>query len=72
MENTQVSRTRPLPTEQMSEIQFRRAAGLCLLCGVARATNQNAVQPEQTCDQCERNYMRRINQYLAKIWKVAA
>lgn len=68
MEKTQATRTKPpLPTEQMSELSFRRLAGLCQYCGVARETD-----PEKhTCDICENAQMQKENRYLNRRYRAA-
>lgn len=59
MENAQSSQRKPpLPTNRITELEFRRIAGLCLQCGVARATN------DDICDVCENIQLNRLNRYL--------
>lgn len=48
MVNTQGSPAKkPLATAQISEREFRRIAGLCLKCGLARAE-----RGDECCEQC--------------------
>lgn len=62
METTQATiRERvSLPTDHITEAQFRIIADLCRRCGKARATNPK----RHLCDQCESVFMHDLNRRL--------
>lgn len=63
METMQTPKRRePLPTDSISELEFRRIAGLCLRCGVARGNTTPGAT--QWCDPCENAQLARENHYL--------
>jgi predicted amidophosphoribosyltransferase len=56
-----------LSTQSMSEAQIRRAAGLCICCGMTRETDPE----EHYCDQCTSQALEAENKALCRRWNIA-